>query len=205
MGAVWLRLRNLGSYLRAGRSLWHLASASPWWIAACSAQAAWTVCFSKDQVVLSMAPMLGIAYSMGGLCNLLPNESASLTCGYVLGRLPFVMHFSWVCCATILNANLAAVALAGPRYDSRTVVNLARVSLAIAVAVGGTIAYRSADPVPALVTAWALIAIRAKELTKAASVEYVFQKPILQELSKWAAIGAGSMVCLAGVLAFGLM
>ena len=86
-----------------------------------------------------------------------------------------------------------------------TLLNLARVSLATAVAVGGTIAYSSADPVPALVTAWALIAIRAKELTKAASVAYVFQKPILQELSKWAAIGAGSMACLAGVLALGLV
>ena len=86
-----------------------------------------------------------------------------------------------------------------------TLLNLARVSLATAVAVGGTIAYSSADPVPALVTAWALIAIRAKELTKAASVAYVFQKPILQELRQWAAIGAGSMACLAGVLALGLV
>ena len=61
-----------------------------------------------------MAPMLGIAYSLNGLCNLLPNESASLTCGYVLGRLPFVMHFSWVCCATILNGTFVTVL---SRYD----------------------------------------------------------------------------------------
>merc|ERR1711865_1003128 len=134
----------------------HLASAAPWWAGACLSQAAWSLCCSQGRVITCMAPMLGIGYSLHGLCNTLPREPAALSCGYILGRLPFVMHFSWVCCATVLNANLAAVAVAGKGLpDNGYLLWLARGSLVAATAVGGSLAYSGSDAVPAFVTAWA--------------------------------------------------
>ena len=104
------------------------------------------------------------------------------TDSYILGRLPFSVHYSLVTCASLVSLNTTAVALgcspsckhtstASVRLSSHLFIHvfaaqymLAAGTEVAAVLIGGATSIVNKDPVPAFVTAWALLAMYATAL-----------------------------------------
>ena len=64
-------------------------------------------CCAQTSGQLSIVPMAGIAYSLWQVVTSTRSIVASETTAFVLGRIPYSIHFSWVGCAAILNLNTA--------------------------------------------------------------------------------------------------
>jgi len=154
--------------LEAASVLWQVAKsepiprglidASPWWVAASVCQATWVCVFvtEKTSGQLSIVPMAGIAYSLWQVVTSTRSIVASETTAFVLGRIPYSIHFSWVGCAAILNLN-TAIASSGAGSATQHAAGL--ISEVAAALIGSYISITYEDPIPALVTAWALLAI----------------------------------------------
>lgn len=150
--------------LEAASMLWQLRGDAPRirgyavrpWLVACGYQSIWTLCFGKDRITLSTAAILLLAERLAAVYD------ATRPQDYALGHFPFALHYSWVACASIVNVNLMAVALG---CSPRVQLILAAVSEVAAFALGARSSYANHDPVPAAVSAWALLAIGAKART----------------------------------------
>jgi hypothetical protein len=158
--------------LEGGSMLWQfvaakedravLDSVSSAWCAACVLQASWTAAFSFDQMALSVTLLAGIPLALSSVYDTvttrrsLSRSAASL----VLGDLPFSLHYSWTTIASLVNVNLLAVKL---QATPATQVALALASQLGAAGFGVAESWRRADPVPACVASWALLAIGAND------------------------------------------
>ena len=157
--------------LEGGSMLWRLAGASasdkavvdassPAWCAACALQAAWTAAFGFDQLALSVPLLGGISLALSSVYGTARSGLSGGAGSYVLGELPFALHYSWTALASLVNLNLLAVSMHAP---ARAQVALAAASQLGAVAFGVGESWRRADPVPAFVASWALLAISAND------------------------------------------
>lgn len=139
-----------------------LMAASPYWWAACGLQAAWTIAFSAEQYAASVPLLFGITaalYPVYRATSIIAARDPSRMTTYVCAALPFALHFSWAACASLVNANLAAVALGASPATQLLLGGLSTAAAALGAA-ATTLVLR--DPVPALVGAWALLAISNK-------------------------------------------
>ena len=79
----------------------------------------------------------------------------------MLGDLPFSLHYFWTTIASLVNVNLLAVKLqATPATQVALASQLGAAWFGLAAAAAGR---RRADPVPAFVASWALLAIGAND------------------------------------------
>ena len=79
----------------------------------------------------------------------------------MLGDLPFSLHYFWTTIASLVNVNLLAVKLqATPATQVALASQLGAAGFGLAAAAAGR---RRADPVPAFVASWALLAIGAND------------------------------------------
>ena len=157
--------------MEAASMLWQFGSDAPRirgyavrpWLLACGYQSIWTLCFGKDRITLSTATILLLAERLAAVYDATRPQVGSSD-SYALGHFPFALHYSWVACASIVNVNLMAVSLgSSPRLQ----LALAMASEVAAFAFGAYTSYANGDPVPAAVSAWALLAIGAKPRTAA--------------------------------------
>ena len=129
-------------------------------------------CCAQTSGHLSIVPMTGIAYSLWQVVTCTRSIVASETTAFVLGRIPYSIHFSWVGCAAILNLNTAIGVLhpcanyclklslaASSGASSATQHAVGLISEVSAALIGSYISITYEDATPALVTAWALLAI----------------------------------------------
>jgi len=142
-----------------------LVQASPWWIAASASQAAWICVFCTEEKCgqRSFVPMAAIAYSLWQVFTQTNSIAAACTAPFILGRLPYAIHFSWVTCATFVSAN-QAIASSGVSPGTQNIVGL--VTEVVAALLGSYISVSYKDPTPALVTAYALLAISDNKNSK---------------------------------------
>ena len=156
--------------LEGGSVLWHfvatkedsavLGSASSSWCAACALQAAWTAAFSFDQMALSVPLLVGIPMTLSRVYSATQEGLSHGAFSFLLGKLPFSLHYSWTAIASLVNMNLLAVKLdAAPS----TQLGLGLLTQLAATAFGASESWRRCDPVPALVGSWALLAISAND------------------------------------------
>jgi hypothetical protein len=157
--------------LEGGSMLWHLFgapaadrfvldSSSTAWCTVCALQAAWTAAFSFDQMALSVPLLAGIPYGLASVYGTARQGLSPSMSSYVLGELPFSLHYSWTACASLVNLNLLAVSMgASPAIQ----VALAAASQLGAAGFGAVESWRRADPVPAFVGGWALLAISVND------------------------------------------
>eukprot|EP00438_Fugacium_kawagutii_P035335 Skav208609 [mRNA] locus=scaffold2802:29973:30866:- [translate_table: standard] len=131
---------------------------TPWWLFACCFQVAWTLCFAQELIAGALVCMLGILVSLlTGILSVdfLPEISVK---EYFLLRAPFSLHCGWIIAASAVNINvLADFNMSSPA----TMLMFAMVCLAaIAVIVAlFALAAPRADPLIALVAAWALLGV----------------------------------------------
>merc|ERR1712166_1671056 len=80
---------------------------SPAWQLTCVAQSLWTVAFARDNMIVSTPLFLVIG---GALLHAYSDVAASELPGvaYWCVHVPLAMHCSWVCCALVVQTNLAA-------------------------------------------------------------------------------------------------
>lgn len=134
-----------------------LQQITPWWLAVCVFQVAWTLAFSRDLTTLALifmlsilASLLGVSWSTDGLL-LRPAE-------YGLLRAPMSLHLGWIVAASAVNVSLVADAA---RSSQEVLLALAVLSYAavLAIVVVFTFAVRTPDPFIGFVAAWAFLGI----------------------------------------------
>ncbi|KNC74630.1 hypothetical protein SARC_12829 [Sphaeroforma arctica JP610] len=151
-----------------------LGESSVYWSAACLLQASWAFIFGANRIVESTVAMMGIAYCMRQVyatsAAIQSGGESGLTVRNVtlrLTQLAFSLHSAWVNCAAIINVNMAANAL-GLSYEAQMYIAWASMFAAVGIALYTT--YKYQDPVPAIVTAWALIAMGNNDTTPYSAV-----------------------------------
>ena len=133
---------------------------SYWYVAACAAQAGWTVAFAQDIVWLSMIFMLAILATLTALNFSVvrtvarqPADEMHPALCYVCFRAPFVMHLGWITAATFVNANVAIVKYA--EHDRTLQLGAAIATIALLLLPGlynpATSSNFSSDPLYSLV------------------------------------------------------
>lgn len=129
------------------------------WVSACIFQCCWTVTFAQKLMVLSTVFIACIGLSLGAVMALsalippLENMAVDLIC-----RLPFILHFGWICAATALNVNMSVVQEGG---NAPTQLAFAVVSAAVLFVLATHVARFdfTGRSLTAVVSAWALSAI----------------------------------------------
>lgn len=154
-----------------------------WFATACILQAAWSIAFSQELVILSSALLIGIAAS---LCmasrGLAPYRKARIPLTeYIFVHAAIGLHAGWTVAAAFVNVNLAFVAdgaSIGPQ------VTVALVSLFFMTALAGVFSTVYYDRAFLIAVAWALAGVAANG------------SPRYQKLDKSVASGLGAAVCI---------
>jgi len=135
-----------------------LSELSPYWVGANILQAVWGPLFGKRFMGMSTIVLAGLSLCLGKCYTMmesnvdLPHPSLSI--------LPISMHSTWVSIATLLNFSIFLMQKgAGPKTRLVT----AYVSLVTAFVYPASMTFRYCDPIPSLVSAWALYAISKKD------------------------------------------
>lgn len=168
-----------------------LQALSPWWQSTCAAQVLWTLAFGRDNQPASSILISGIAASLLKVYSI---SAGASDVDYWRVHVPFTVHTSWVCCATLVQWNI----LAAQHISERWQADLAAGSvLAATVGTGFMSAYFS-DPIPAMVGAWALWAIGINTAeTKAGKAE----KQASAQAKQYAKIAAAGLLIGGGMTA----
>lgn len=123
----------------------------------CLCNAVWIFAWHYDQVLLSLALMLGILLSLIVIYRGLGDDMPLLV------RFPFSLYTGWITVATI--ANISALQTALDLNDvALTAVQWTWVKLAAAGAIGAIVVSQRRDPVYILVIAWAALGIAQKQV-----------------------------------------
>jgi hypothetical protein len=143
-----------------------------YYVAACVAQAGWTVAFSQDVIWLSLVCMLLILASLALLCRSLvrvATEQPPDAMRYTLLYAPFLLHFGWICAAATVNASVVAVKYAPTSHELHLGVAIASLALLPLPALYNPLtsagAPPTADPLYTSAIAWAIFGV-SRELTK---------------------------------------
>lgn len=151
----------------------------------CLANAAWILAWHYNFLILSVLIMLIILASLVGIYRKFDHNDASTTLGErVLVQLPFRLYTAWITVATIANISTVQNAMGFDNVGTDAV-TWTLLKLALAGAVGATIAVRKADAAFILVIAWAAYGISAKQAatpTVAGAAEMLFILAIILAL-----------------------
>jgi len=133
---------------------------TPWWLATCVVQCAWTIAFAQDAVAVALVLMLGILTSLLGLAVCTDGLKMSVL-DYALLRAPFSLHLGWIIAASAVSINVQADAA---KSSAQALLCLAVLTYAgvSAIATVFAVAVQSPDPIVCLVAAWAFLAIQSE-------------------------------------------
>jgi len=162
---IWEGVFAVAQMLPSNRNRPVVDVITPWWLAACAFQIAWTFFFAQERIVGALVCMLSILVCLlGGILSAdrLPEISVK---DFWLLRAPFSLHGGWIVAASAVNFSVLADYLRGSP----------EVMLAVAIASFAGVAANTAlfavasprgDPVVCFVAAWALGAV-SSELVEA--------------------------------------
>jgi benzodiazapine receptor len=128
------------------------------YVYACTAQMAWTLCFTTEHIALSLIAMVSILIPLVMILtklSQLPSESIGY---YWLLKFPFEIHAAWIMAATLVNANVLLVAW---NLAPSIQVGAAWLSLGVLASTSFYYTYKQKWVVPA-VLAWASYAINSE-------------------------------------------
>jgi len=143
-------------------NVWLKEAVGWWWILACTFQTMWCFAFAKDLMWLSAVLLAGIAVSLAILCTRLSivkfrSPAAKPTFSErLLIHFSFGVHAGWTAAATLLNFNLALVAM-GISPESQLVV--AALSLLLILFAGLWFSFAGKNMGYSLALSWAFFGI----------------------------------------------
>ena len=162
----------------------------------CLANAAWILAWHYDFLILSVLIMLIILASLVSIYRNFDHDQASTSlAGRLLVQLPFRLYTAWICVATIVNISTVQNAMGWDNVGTDAV-TWTLLKLALAGAIGATIAVRKADAAFILVFAWAAYGISAKQAATpevAGAAEMLFVLAIILALSAVARRASGRL------------
>lgn len=140
--------------------------AGPWFIGTCLLQAAWSIAFGKEQIVLAqvlICAILGTLWRVNVELHAIRTASAPKWPQYLLFHLPFAIHFGWLTAATTVGLNLTCVYMAPHGHAFLlSVAILSLVGVVLPACIDPLTGRTGADPPYALTIAWALSGIRSQ-------------------------------------------
>lgn len=163
-GLIYLALIGFVVYqaLPSQRSNSTIARVSPWFQVNCLANAAWLIAWHYDLLILSLGLMLVLLVTLSWIYRVLLHEPHVFISQYLLLFVPFSLYTAWITLATVANLSVLQTAY-GWDYAGMTAVNWTFLKLALAGAIGVTIALRYRDVIFALVLAWGCYGIAVKQ------------------------------------------
>jgi len=167
---------------------------TPWWLALCFFQVAWTLAFSRDLITLALIFMLCILASLLGVSWSTDGLVLSSAAEYFLLRAPMSLQLGWIIAASAVNASVEADAA---RSSQEVLLALAVLSYAAVLAIVAifTFAVRSPDPFVGCVAAWAFLGIYS-ELGNPENLN----DPARFNPSTWNVVTLGGLRIAAGVI-----
>jgi len=132
--------------------------AGPWFIAACCFQAAWSVAFGMEHIVVAQVLIVFILFSLwrtnAALQGVARHASPSWA-RYLVCYLPFTIHFGWLTAASIVSINLTLVAFAPQEHTVLLIVAVLSLTAVLLPALSNpSTALSGSDPGYALTIAW---------------------------------------------------
>jgi hypothetical protein len=129
-----------------------------YYVAVCFAQVLWTIYFSAEQMILSLAAMISILVTLLIILIKTSRIPAQNTGMYWLFKFPFEIHAAWIMAASLVNFNVVLVAL---NLMANVQIILGWASLIILTVVAFYYTYKEKWVVPC-VLAWASYAIKVE-------------------------------------------